>query len=83
MPNPGTGPSSYNTLLSKPGMLKAIKGQDFDTKLLSFGPSPIAELNGITICFRKFNGDLIDFHGREHMLIFSINAEDINSGNKW
>lgn len=83
LPNPGTGPSSYNTLLSKPGMLKAIKGQDFDTKLLSFGPSPIAELNGITICFRKFNGDLIDFHGREHMLIFSINAEDINSGNKW
>lgn len=83
MPGPGEGPSNYGTLLSKPGMLKAVKGQDFDTKILSFGPSPIAELNGITICFRKFNGDLIDFHGRDHMLVFSVNAEDINSGNKW
>lgn len=81
--DPGTGPSNYSTLLSKPGMLKAVKGQDFDAKVLSFGPAPLAELNGITICFRKFNGDLLDFHGRDHMLIFSINAEDINSGNKW
>lgn len=83
LPPPGTGPSNWNTLLSKPGMLKAIKGQDFDPKILSFGPAPIAELNGLTLCFRKLNGDLIDFQGKDHMLIFSINAEDINSGNKW
>lgn len=82
-PSPGTGPSNYSSLLFKPGMLKAIKGQDFDSKVLSFGPAPIAELNGITICFRKFNGDLLDFHGRDHLLIFNINAEDVNSGNKW
>ena len=83
VPDPGTGPSNWGTLLNKPGMLKAIKGQDFDPKVLSFGPSPISELNGLTLCFRKLNGDLIDFHGKDHMLIFSINAEDINSGNKW
>jgi hypothetical protein len=82
-PLPGTGPSAWNTLLSKPGYLKAIKGPDFDTKILSFGPAPLAELSGITICFRKFNGDLIDFHGKDHLLIFSINAQDINSGNKY
>lgn len=83
VPAPGTGPSNWNSLLFKPGMLKAVKGQDFDTKILSFGPAPIAELNGITICFRKMNGDFIDFHGRDHLLIFNINADDINSGNKW
>jgi hypothetical protein len=82
-PLPGTGPSNWASLLSKPGILKAIKGPDFDTKILSFGPAPLAELSGITICFRKFNGDLVDFHGRDNLLIFSINAQDINSGNKW
>ena len=82
-PDPGSGPSNYSTLLFKPGMLKAVKGQDFDSKILAFGPAPLSELTGITICFRKFNGDLLDFHGRDHMLIFNINAEDINSGNKW
>lgn len=83
IPTPGTGPSSYSTLLSKPGTLKAIKGADFDTKILSFGPAPLAELTGITVNFRKFNGDLVDFHGRDHLLIFTISAQDINSGNKW
>ena len=80
---PGTGPSSWNTLLFKPGMLKAIKGQDFDSKVLNFGPAPLAELSGITICFRKFNGDLVDFHNRNHMLLFNIKCNDLNTGNRW
>lgn len=82
-PEPGTGPSSYSSLMFKPGVLKAIKGQDFDSKILAFGPAPLAEVSGMTICFRKFNGDLVDFHGRDHLLIFNINADDINSGNRW
>lgn len=82
-PLPGTGPSNWSSLLQKPGMLKAIKGPDFDTKILSFGPAPLAELTGITICFRKFNGDLIDFHNRNHVLIFNIKCNDINTGNRW
>lgn len=80
---PGEGPSNWSTLLNKPGMLKAIKGTDFDSKVLSFGPAPLAELTGITICFRKFNGDLVDFHNRNHVLIFSIKCNDINTGNRW
>ncbi len=80
---PGQGPSNWSTIINKPGMLKAIKGGDFDSKILSFGPAPLAELSGITICFRKFNGDLIDFHGREHLLIFQIGANDVNTGNRF
>ncbi len=82
-PPPGTGPSSWSSLLFKPGMLKAIKGPDFDSKVLNFGPAPLAELTGITICFRKFNGDLVDFHNRNHMLVFSIKCNDVNTGNRW
>ena len=82
-PAPGTGSSNWSSLLQKPGMLKAIKGPDFDTKVLSFGPAPLAELSGITICFRKFNGDLVDFHNRNHVLIFNIKCNDINTGNRW
>lgn len=79
----GTGACAWSTLLVKPGCLKAIKGQDFDTKSLSFGPAPLAELSGISLQFNKFNGDLIDFHNRDHLLIFTISAQDVNSGNKW
>lgn len=80
---PGTGPCNWSTLLYKPGMPKAIKGADFDPKILSYGPAPLAELTGITICFRKFNGDLIDFHNRDHLLVFQVGCNDINTGNRW
>lgn len=82
-PVAGEGDSDYSTLLFKPGTLKGIKGADFDTKVLSFGPSPLAELKGISIRFQKFNGDPYDFKGQDHLLIFQINANDINSGNRW
>ena len=82
-PPPGTGTSNWGSLLFKPGMLKAIKGADFDPKVLSFGPAPLAELNGLSISFKKYNGDLYDFHGKEHMLVFQISANDVNTGNKW
>ena len=82
-PAPGKGPSDWSSLLTKPGVLKAIKGPDFDSKIIQYGPAPLSELSGVKICFRKYNGDLIDFHGRDHLLIFEIGAHDINSGNKW
>lgn len=82
-PDPGEGTSNWNSLLIKPGVLKAIKGSDFDSKILSFGPAPLAELTGLTICFKKYNGDLYDFHGREHLLVFQIGCNDINSGNRF
>lgn len=80
---PGAGDSNYNSLLSKPGTLKGIKGADFDAKVLSFGPVPKAELYGVSIEFKKYNGDYYDFHGKDHLLIFQLNANDINSGNRW
>ena len=82
-PTPGEGNSNYSTLLSKPGTMKGIKGADFERKILSFGPVPKAELSGIYIEFRKFNGDFYDFHGKEHVLLFELKANDINSGNRW
>ncbi len=80
---PGEGTSDYSSLLNKPGTLKGIKGADFDSKVLSFGPVPKAELVGVSIEFRKYNGELYNFHGKDHVLIFQLNANDINSGNKY
>lgn len=82
-PVDGTGNSSYATLLSKPGTLKGIKGPDFDSKIINFGTSPIAELKTFCVGFYKTNGDPYDFHGEDHLLIFQVSARDINSGNRW
>jgi hypothetical protein len=80
---PGEGNSDYSSLLFKPGFLKAIKGADFDSKIIHFGPSPISEVSGIQVSFRKINGDLYNFHGHDNKLTFEIGANDINSGNRW
>jgi len=82
-PVDGEGNSNYGTLLSKPGTLKGIKGPDFDSKIINFGTSPIAELRSLCIKFQKANGDLYDFHGQDHLLIFQISARNPNSGNRW
>lgn len=82
-PVAGEGTSDYSSLLFKPGTLKGIKGADFDAKILSFGPAPLAELKGISIRFKKFNGEPYDFHGKDHVLLFQINCNDINSGNRY
>ena len=81
-PVEGEGNSNWSTLLCKPGTLKGIKGADYDSKILNFGPAPLAELKGINIRFSKLNGDLYDFKGKDHTLIFEIGANDINSGNR-
>jgi hypothetical protein len=80
---PGEGNSDFSSLLIKPGYLKAIKGSDFDSKILNFGPQPLAEVSGIEIQFRKRNGDFYDFKTHDHLLIFEIGANDINSGNRF
>lgn len=68
----GTGDSGYNTLLAKPGVCKAIKGQDFDRKIREFTLAPLTELSRITVRFSKLNGTLMNFHGRDHLLVFEI-----------
>jgi hypothetical protein len=78
----GTGDSDYTSLISKPGVSKPIKGFDFDVKKVSF-LQPKAEIRKFEIEFTKPNGDYYDFHGRDHILIFSIACDDINSANRF
>lgn len=80
---PGTGDSDYASLLAKPGILKGIKGQDFDSKYLSFGNRPDGKMSHLQFEFKTFGGNYYDFQGREHTLIFQLGANDINSGNRF
>jgi hypothetical protein len=79
---PGTGNSSLSTLLVKPGQNKMIKGNDVDVKNIVF-TTPIAELSSLAFSFKKNNGQLYNFQGRDHLLIFSINCDDINTANRF
>jgi hypothetical protein len=76
---PGTGDSNYSSLLAKPGTLKGIKGQDYDSKFLSFGPVPVAEISEFMVEFKTFGGNFYNFQGEDHVLIFQFAASDINS----
>ena len=73
-----------------PGLLKAMKGADFDKKLIEF-IQPIAQMSDLSIRFTKFTqnlnaGDskeLYDFHGKEHLLIFEITCGDLMTGKRF
>lgn len=80
--SPGTGDSDYNSLLSKPGQTKPIKGQDFDTKKISF-TVPLAELKRLDIKIKKSNGEYYNFQGRDHLLVFTVGCNDINTSNRF
>jgi len=78
--NSGSQNTSYN---KPPGQLKAMKGADFDKKIVEF-VKPIAELFDINIRFSKYmkgysgsDEELYDFHGKEHLLLFEITTVDI------
>jgi hypothetical protein len=58
----------------KPGRLKALKGADFDKKIITFEPS--ITLENFKIIFTKYDGSLYDFHNREHLLTFEIDTAD-------
>ena len=57
-----------------PGRLKALKGSDFDKKILEFIP-PIS-LESFTISFLKYDNTPYDFHNREHLLTFELDVAD-------
>jgi hypothetical protein len=63
--NPGSRP---------PGILKALKGSDFDKKILNFEP-PIT-LENLKISFYKYDNTPYDFHNREHLLSFELDVAD-------
>jgi hypothetical protein len=58
----------------QPGRLKALKGTDFDKKIVTFNP-PIT-LENFKISFYKYNNTLYNFNNREHMLAFEIDTAD-------
>ena len=71
----------------QPGMVRAMKGYDFDQKIIKF-PQPMSSLSHLNIRFTKFSKshigsdeELYDFHGKEHFLLFEVKCEDPMTGN--
>jgi hypothetical protein len=56
------------------GRLKALKGSDFDKKIVIFDP-PIT-LENFKITFYKYDNTYYDFHNREHLLTFELDVAD-------
>jgi len=67
--------SSVQIGLSRPpGRLKALKGTDFDKKIVTFTP-PIT-LENFKISFYKYDNTFYNFNNREHMLTFELDVAD-------
>lgn len=81
------GPLTKGAFWGAPGILKPIRGFDFDQKKLEFTP-PIGKINSLDIEFTQYNTDssldqkLYDFGNKNHTLIFSIRMGDPLSGKK-
>ena len=56
------------------GRLKALKGSDFDKKIVIFDP-PIT-LENFRITFYKYDNTEYNFHNREHLLTFELDVAD-------
>lgn len=75
------GPLTKGNFYTAPGVLKPLKGFDFDQKKLEFSPA-IGKLTYLDISFTKFSSDnnseqeLYDFQGRDHLLVFSVKSND-------
>lgn len=78
------GPTGKGIFYRDAGATKPIKGQDYDTKRLSFKP-PMGIVSNMTIRFTKFGygsgGSSISYNmeGREHVLLFEFTASDQKS----
>ena len=57
-----------------PGRLKALKGSDFDKKVVTFDP-PIS-LENFKITFYKYDNSYYNFNNREHLLTFELDVAD-------
>ena len=58
----------------KAGTLKALKGSDFDKKILTFEP-PLT-LENFKVSFSKYDNTPYNFHNREHQLTFELDVAD-------
>ena len=59
-----------------PGRLKALKGQDFDKKIITFDPPML--LDNFKFSFYKYDNTFYQFHNREHLLTFEIDVADFD-----
>jgi hypothetical protein len=81
------GPVTKGTFYVPPGVLKPIRGFDFDQKKLEFAPA-ISKLSSLEIKFTQFSSEnsaeeeLYDFANQNHLLIFSVRSGDPRSGQK-
>lgn len=71
------------------GMLRAMKGADFDRKIIEFY-QPMSSLSHLNIRFSKFSKgaigsseELYNFHGKEHFLLFEIKCGDLQTGDRF
>lgn len=60
-----------------PGLLKSLKGTDFDKKVVTFAPS--TSIENIKVSFFKYDNTPYNFHNRENLLIFEIDVADHDS----
>jgi hypothetical protein len=67
--------------IRRPGRLKALKGADFDKKIITFDP-PFT-LENFKITFYKYDNTLYNFHNREHVLTFEIDVVDYDPNYKY
>jgi hypothetical protein len=73
-----TGTSDVQLKVSrKPGRLKALKGSDFDKKIINF--SPPVTIDNFNLSFLKYDNTSYNFNNREHMLLFEIDVIDHDS----
>jgi len=73
--NSASGSSEVTvSTIRPPGTLKALKGSDFDKKILTFEP-PLT-LENFKISFYKYDNTYYDFHNREHLLTFELDVAD-------
>jgi hypothetical protein len=63
-------------VVRRPGRLKALKGSDFDKKVIDFIP-PIT-LENFKVSFFKYDNTPYNFHNREHVLTFEIEVADFD-----
>jgi hypothetical protein len=60
----------------RPGRMKALKGMDFDKKIIVFEP-PIT-IENFKLTFTKYDNTDYNFHNREHLLIFELEVVDFD-----
>ena len=65
----------------RPGRLKALKGSDFDKKVITFEPA--ITLENLRITFTKYDNTPYNFHNREHLLTFELDVADFDPKYKY